>query len=86
MQRNINYKTMATVVSLNVNMPRSDISFIKKLGKRMGWTITEEVHSDSLYDPETGQYLNEKTMQAIRDVEAGKVERCNDLSEVLAKI
>jgi hypothetical protein len=75
---------MATAVSININMPRGDMAFIRKLGKRMGWTITESNQSDALYDPETKSYLNEETMQAIRDVEAGKVERCKDMSELLA--
>ena len=65
-------------------MPRSDMSFIRQLGKRMGWTVSEAKQSDSLYDPETNSYLNEETMQAIRDVEAGKVERCKDMDELLA--
>ena len=77
---------MATAVSVNINMPRGDISFIRQLGKRMGWTISEVKHSDALYDPETNSYLNDETMQAIRDVEAGKVERCKDMNELLAMI
>lgn len=52
----------------------------------MGWTISEAKQSDSLYDPETNSYLNDETMQAIRDVEAGKVERCKDMDELLALI
>ena len=75
---------MATAVSININMPRGDMAFIRQLGKRMGWTITEASQSDALYDPETKSYLNEETMQAIRDVEAGKVERCKDMNELLA--
>ena len=29
-------------------------------------------HKPRLYDPETGEYLNEETMQAIEDVRSGK--------------
>ncbi|MCR4958205.1 MAG: hypothetical protein K6B13_06315 [Prevotella sp.] len=50
----------------------------------MGWTISEARPSDALYDSETKSYLNDETMQAIRDVEAGKVERCKDMNELLA--
>ena len=64
-------------------MPRGDMSFIRQLGKRMGWTVSEAKPVDSLYDPETGQFLNEETMQAIRDMEAGKVKRCKDIDEIL---
>ena len=31
-----------------------------------------EPHKPRLYDPETGEYLNEETMQAIEDVRSGK--------------
>ncbi len=65
-------------------MPRGDMAFIRQLGKRMGWTISEARPSDALYDSETKSYLNDETMQAIRDVEAGKVERCKDMNELLA--
>ena len=50
----------------------------------MGWTTSEAKRSDALYDPETKSYLNEETMQAIRDVEAGKVQQCKDMNELLA--
>ena len=59
---------MATAVSINISMPRGDMSFIRQLGKRMGWTISQAKRLDALYDPETKSYLNEETMQAIRDV------------------
>lgn len=60
------------------------MAFIKQLGKRMGWTVSEAKPTDNLYDPESGEYLNDETMQAIRDVEAGKVNRCKDMNELLA--
>jgi len=77
---------MVTATSINVQMPRRDLSFLRQLAKRMGWTVSAAVHPDSLYDPETGEYLNEETMQAIRDVEAGHVKKCKDLDELLAAI
>ena len=77
---------MATPVTININMPRADMAFIKQLGKRMGWTVSEAKPTDNLYDPESGAYLNDETMQAIRDVEAGNVTRCKDMSELLALI
>lgn len=67
-------------------MPRSDMALIKQLGKRMGWTVSEAKPIDSLYDPESGEYLNAETMQAIRDVEAGKFMRCKDMNELLASL
>ncbi len=62
------------------------MAFIKHLGKRMGWTVSEAKPTDILYDPESGDYLNDVTMQAIRDVEAGNVMRCKDMNELLAQL
>ena len=74
-------------VNLNISLPRSDMDFMCLLGKRMGWSVREINHTDALFDPETGEYLNEETMQAIRDVEAGKgVVRCNSIDELLATV
>lgn len=77
---------MATPVTVSINMPRADMAFIKQLSKRMGWTMSETKSADNLYDPESGTFLNDETMQAIRDVEAGKVMRCKDMNELLALI
>ena len=52
----------------------------------MGWAVSEVNPPGRLYDPESKAYLNEETMQAIRDVEAGKVIRCKDMNELLAQI
>lgn len=74
-------------VNLNISLPKSDMDFMRLLGKRMGWNVKEVKVPDSLYDPESGEYLNEETMQAIRDVEAGKgVVRCKNIDELLAAI
>lgn len=77
---------MATAISVNINMSKSDVPFIRQLAKRMGWSVVETKATDNLYDPETGAYLNDETMQAIRDVEAGKVTRCKNMDELLAQI
>ena len=62
------------------------MAFFRQLAKRMGWSVSEVTPNDSLFDPETGEYLNEETMQAIRDVEAGHVKRCKNLDELLAEL
>ena len=77
---------MSTAISININMSKSDVPFIRQLAKRMGWSIVETKATDALYDPETGAYLNDETMQAIRDVEAGKVTRCKDINELFEQI
>ena len=74
-------------VNLNISLPKSDMDFMYLLGKRMGWEVKEAKTPDALFDPESGEYLNEETMQAIRDVEAGKdVKRCNSIDELLAMV
>ena len=60
------------------------MAFLRQLAKRMGWSLSEVTTNDRLYDPETGEYLNEETMQAIRDVESGKVTRCGSIDEIHA--
>jgi antitoxin component of RelBE/YafQ-DinJ toxin-antitoxin module len=63
------------------------MDFMRMLGKRMGWSVKEVLDSEALYDPESGEYLNEETMQAIRDVEAGKdVSRCKSVDELFALV
>jgi len=61
------------MTAITVNIPNRKVGFFKKLIAEMGWTC--EVKEDSkarLYDPETGDYLNEKTMKTIEDVRSGK--------------
>lgn len=80
---------MTTAASINIQMPRKDMAFLRQLAKRMGWSMSEmspNVANDSLYDPETKSYLNEETMQAIRDVEAGHATRCNSIEDVFAEL
>jgi len=77
---------MTTSVSVNISMPRADVAFIRQLGKRMGWEVSKDRPTDNLYDPESGTFLNDETMQAIRDIEAGKSMRCKNMNELLASI
>ena len=77
---------MAMATSINIQMPKKDMAFFRQLAKRMGWSVSEVGTDDSLFDPETGEYLNEETMQAIRDVESGKVKRCNSLDDILSAL
>lgn len=66
------------IATYNVGLPKADLPFMQKLAKRMGWTLTEAKPADALFDPECGCFLNEETMQAIRDVEAGHGVQCAD--------
>jgi len=80
---------MTTAASINIQMPRKDMAFLRQLAKRMGWSMsdmTPNVANDSLYDPETKSYLNEETMQAIRDVEAGYATMCNSIEDVFVEL
>jgi hypothetical protein len=67
------------MTAITVNIPNRKVSFFKKLIAEMGWTYTvveepaeTKVKKPRLYDPETGEYLNDKTMKIIEDVRSGK--------------
>lgn len=77
---------MATATSINIQMPRGDMAFLRQLAKRMGWSLSEVTTNDRLYDPETGEYLNDETMEAIREAESGKVTRCSSFDEILSAL
>ena len=69
--------TMPHVVpsTFTLTMPKADVSFFKAMAKKMGWVIgpgKATTKKARLYDPETGEYLNDKTMKAIEDVRSGK--------------
>ena len=60
------------MTAITINITNSDVSFFKKMIKKMGWTYTmageeSQVEKPRLYDPETGEYLNDKTMKAIEE-------------------
>ena len=61
------------MTAITINIPNREVSFFKKMIEKMGWTYTvagEEgtvAKKSRLYDSETGEYLNEKTMKAIEE-------------------
>ena len=64
------------MTAITIYIPNRKVSFFKKLIAEMGWTyeMKEEpaVKKPHLYDPETGEYLNDKTMKIIEDARSGK--------------
>jgi hypothetical protein len=55
----------------------SDISMMKDIKKAISMlkgvtTVKKQKTKPRLYDPETGEYLNDKTMQVIEDALKGK--------------
>jgi len=61
------------MTTITINIPSNEVSFFKKIAKKMGWTI-ERKHTvkHRLYDPETGDYLNDATMKVIENAQKGK--------------
>ena len=60
------------MTAITINIPNHEVSFFKKMMTKLGWTYTvvgeENTAKESrLYDPETGDYLNDKTMKAIEE-------------------
>ena len=63
------------MTAITINIPNDKVSFFKKLMAEMGWTYEVKEKSNKkarLYDPESGENLNDKTMKAIEDVRSGK--------------
>lgn len=62
------------MTAITVNIPNHKVGFFKKLMAEMGWTyeVAAQQVPKRLYDPETGEFLNDQTMQAIEDVRSGK--------------
>lgn len=64
-----------TANTFTLTVPKTDVSFFMAMAKKMGWMIVRKrtaPKTPRLYDPETGEYLNNKTMKAIKDVRSGK--------------
>lgn len=63
------------MTAITINIPNREISFFKKMMAKMGWSYSiVEVPVKAkprLYDPETGEYLNDKTMKVIEDARKG---------------
>ena len=64
------------MTTITINVPNHKVAFFKKLMSEMGMTyqVTDEkpVTKARLYNPETGECLNSKTMKIIEDVRSGK--------------
>ena len=66
-------KRKRIMTAITINIPNHEVSFFKKMMEKMGWTYSvAEPRKPRLFDPETGEYLNDETMQAIEDVRSGK--------------
>jgi len=65
--------TKATPDTFMLTVPKADVSFFKTMAKKMGWTIERKrTAKPRLYDPETGDCLNDATMKVIEDARKGK--------------
>lgn len=59
--------------TFTLNVPKSEVSFFRTMAKKMGWTIEKKKkEKPRMYDPETGEYLNDETMKVIEDSMNGK--------------
>ena len=63
----------ATPDTFTLTVPKADVSFFRTMAKKMGWTIERKrTAKPRLYDPETGDCLNDATMKVIEDARKGK--------------
>ena len=66
---NVAIPTSAQFDTFTLSIPKDEVSFFKKMAKKMGWSIEKKKKErPRLYDPETGEYLNDETMKAIEDM------------------
>ena len=59
------------MTSITVHIPNKEIGFFKKMMERLGWSY-QVMSKPQITDPETGDFLNEKTMNVIEDARNGK--------------
>lgn len=70
---NVAIPTAAQFDTFTLSIPKDEVSFFKKMAKKMGWSIEKKKKErPRLYDPETGEYLNDETMKTIEDTMNGK--------------
>ncbi|MBR5912310.1 MAG: hypothetical protein IKZ55_10025 [Bacteroidales bacterium] len=70
---NVAIPTAAQFDTFTLSIPKDEVSFFKKMAKKMGWSIEKKKkEKPRLYDPETGEYLNDETMKVIEDAMNGK--------------
>lgn len=59
--------------TFTLTVPKADVSFFRTMAKKMGWTIERKrTTKPRLYDPETGDCLNDATMKVIENARKGK--------------
>ena len=58
--------------NVQVNIPKSDIPFLKKMAKGMGWTVTTPKKSG--------------VEQGLEDIEAGRVYHAANAEDMIAQI
>jgi len=56
----------------SVSVPDVDTRKFKQLIRLMGWKIAPAKEPARLYNPETGECLNEETMKVIEDARRGR--------------
>ena len=83
--------TTAEPIQLLISI--SDMSMLKDIKKAISMVkgVTEvktQKPKQRLYDPETGKYLNDKTMKLIKDVHSGKepVYEADSVDDMFLKI
>ena len=59
------------MTSITINVPNNEVSFFKKMMEKLGWSYQVQ-EKTQLFDPETGDRLNDKTMKVIEDARNGK--------------
>lgn len=69
-----------TTNSVNVNIPKKDMPFFRKLSKNMGWTFTDA-------KPEAFDATDcDAYREAMKDVDEGRVYHAESVEQMMAQI
>ena len=83
------------MTAITINIPNHEVSFFKKMIKKMGWTYTvagEESTATKtrIYDPETGRYLKDSVVKSIEqaheDLKNGKLKAYDSVDEMFQEL
>ena len=72
--------------TFTLTVPKADVNFFKTMAKKMGWVIERKrTAKPRLYDPETGEYMNDRAVrdieQALDDAKHGRLTTYNSVDE-----
>ncbi len=73
-----------------ISVPKADVKRFKAIAKAMDWLVSSQEEKPFLMDPETGEYFNEETVNALvearEDARNGRVYHADSAEEMFKQI